>query len=91
MLATEEQWNEIEERSNRWGYMNHVERSKERTKKTGEVFTPTAVVIEMMKQMLKADNNCFAPGKTTLDPACGDGQMLEPVKPARSDWAAEIF
>ncbi len=22
----------------------------------------------------------FAPGKTTLDPACGDGQLLVPVK-----------
>ena len=61
-------------------YMGGVERSKGRMQKNGETFTPTALVIEMMQQMLINNPDVFAPGKTVLDPACGDGQLLVPVK-----------
>lgn len=60
--------------------MSGVDRMTDRVKSTGEVFTPTALVIEMMQKMLDADPHCFDPGKTILDPACGDGQLLVPVK-----------
>ena len=61
-------------------YMGGVDRSKERMQANGETFTPTALVIEMMQQMLANDPDVFAPGKTVIDPACGDGQLLVPVK-----------
>ena len=45
-----------------------------RIKKTGEVFTPTALVQEMLSQ-IPAEN--FADStKTVLDPSCGNGQFL---------------
>ena len=61
-------------------YMGGVDRSKERMQANGETFTPTPLVIEMMQQMLANDPDVFAPGKTVIDPACGDGQLLVPVK-----------
>ena len=73
-------WNKIVELTNQHGYMSGVDRMSERVKKTGEVFTPTALVIEIMQKMLDNNPDVFAPGKTVLDPACGDGQFLVPVK-----------
>lgn len=73
-------WEQIAERTNQHGYMSGVDRMSERVKATGEVFTPTALVIEMMQAMLTENKDVFAPGKTILDPACGDGQLLVPVK-----------
>lgn len=70
-------WDKIAEKTNEHGYMSGVDRESERVKATGEVYTPTDLVIEMLQTMNIED---FAPGKTTLDPACGDGQLLVPVK-----------
>lgn len=42
-----------------------------------EVFTPTALVIEMLQYL---DLGLMAPGQTVLDPACGDGQFLVAAK-----------
>jgi SAM-dependent methyltransferase len=70
-------WAEIARLSDQHGYMSGVDRMSERVKATGEVFTPTAIVLEML-QDIPLEN--FAPGKTILDPACGDGQFLVPVK-----------
>ena len=58
-------------------YMTGVERTVERVRATGEVFTPSALVIEMLQY---TDLDLFAPGKTVLDPACGDGQFLVAAK-----------
>lgn len=58
-------------------YMGGVDRTSERTRKTGEVFTPTSLTISILKKM---DVNLFAPGKSVIDPTCGDGQLLVPVK-----------
>lgn len=74
--VSEATWLEIERRANKHGYMTDATRDKERVTKTGEVFTPTSLVIEMLK-VLPVET--FAPGKTFLDPACGDGQLLVPV------------
>lgn len=55
-------------------YMSGVERDRVRVKATGEVFTPTPLVQEVLDQLppeLFTD-----PTKTFLDPACGDGQFL---------------
>jgi hypothetical protein len=70
-------WNQIAKLSNQHGYMSGIDRMSERVKKTGEIFTPTALAIEIIQAM---PLESFAPGKTVLDPACGDGQLLVPVK-----------
>lgn len=55
-------------------YMSGIERDKLRVKATGEVFTPTPLVQEMLD---KLDPSLFIdPTKTFIDPACGDGQFL---------------
>ena len=58
-------------------YMSGVERDDLRVKATGEVFTPTPLVQEIIDQLpmeLFTD-----PTKTFLDPSCGDGQFLSEV------------
>lgn len=73
-------WIEIARLTDEHGYMSGVDRQSVRVKATGEVFTPTALVIEIMQKMLETDPGVFGPGKTVIDPACGDGQFLVPVK-----------
>ncbi len=72
-----ELWAEVARRCEGHGYMHGVERTVERVRATGEVFTPTALVLEML-QGLPLD--ALGPGKTVLDPACGDGQFLVAAK-----------
>ena len=55
-------------------YMSGIERDKLRIKSTGEVFTPTPLVQEVLNQLqqdLFSDSS-----KTFLDNSCGDGQFL---------------
>ena len=55
-------------------YMSGVERDKIRIKSTGEVFTPTPLVQEVLDAL---DQHLFVdPTKTFLDNCCGDGQFL---------------
>jgi 2-polyprenyl-3-methyl-5-hydroxy-6-metoxy-1,4-benzoquinol methylase len=77
MIWNQLMWNKIKELTDQHGYMSGVDRMSERVKGTGEVFTPTDLVIEIVRK-IPVEN--FAPGKTVLDPACGDGQFLEVVK-----------
>jgi len=52
-------------------YMGGVERDQLRVKATGEIFTPTPLVQEILD---KIPVEVFAdPFKTFLDPSCGDG------------------
>jgi hypothetical protein len=58
-------------------YMSGVEREKSRVKSTGEVFTPTDLVLEILDEL---PQELFKdPTKTFLDPTCGDGQFLSEV------------
>ena len=58
-------------------YMSGIEREKLRVKATGEVFTPTLLVQEVLDRM---DQSLFKdPTKTFIDPCCGDGQFLSEV------------
>jgi type I restriction-modification system DNA methylase subunit len=58
-------------------YMSGVERDHARVKATGEVFTPTPLVQEILDRL---DPSLFQdPTKTFLDPSCGDGQFLGEV------------
>lgn len=57
--------------------MSGIERKKTRVKSTGEVFTPTPLVQEILDQL---PQELFKdPTKTFLDPTCGDGQFLGEV------------
>ena len=58
-------------------YMSGVERDRLRVKSTGEVFTPTPLVQEMLEQI--PVEQFTDPTKTFLDPSCGDGQFLGEV------------
>lgn len=55
-------------------YMSGVERDRARVKATGEVFTPTHLVQEMLDTV---PQSAFVDmDKTFIDPTCGDGQFL---------------
>jgi hypothetical protein len=58
-------------------YMSGVERDHSRVKSTGEVFTPTPLVQEILNQLPR--DQFLDPTKTFLDPSCGDGQFLSEV------------
>lgn len=58
-------------------YMSGVERGRSRVKATGEVFTPTSLVQEMLDKIPIAQFR--NPAKTFLDNSCGDGQFLGEV------------
>ena len=70
-------WDKIKDCMNDHSYMGEVSRDEYRIKATAEIFTPTDLVIDMLQ---KTDLDCFLPGKTVLDPACGDGQFLCAIK-----------
>tara|TARA_A100001011_G_C14007561_1_gene714117 strand:- start:149 stop:583 length:435 start_codon:yes stop_codon:yes gene_type:complete len=69
-------WKIIKEKMNNHQYMSGVNRSSERVKNSGEIFTPTDLVLDMFS---RCDLDIFSPKKTVLDPACGDGQFLYAV------------
>ena len=58
-------------------YMSGVERDQNRVKATGEVFTPTPLVQEVLDQLDPA--LVTDPARPFCDPACGDGQFLSDV------------
>ena len=58
-------------------YMSGIERDRMRVKATGEVFTPTELVLKVLADL--PAEMFDTPGKTFLDPGCGDGQLLGEV------------
>src|SRR5690348_13486523 len=69
-------WRLVEGELGKHEYMDGIERTVERVRATGEIFTPSQLVVEMLKYL---DLTLLQPGKTVLDPACGDGQFLVAV------------
>lgn len=72
---------------------NAQRREKDRTDKTGEVFTPTPLVIEMLETLPPASWN---EQENYLDPAMGNGQFLAAIAVAKAemgqkDWLEKIF
>jgi type I restriction-modification system DNA methylase subunit len=57
--------------------MSGVQRTQSRIKATGEVFTPTELVCEILEKM--PIDQFTDSTKTFLDPSCGDGQFLGEV------------
>jgi len=76
-------WSELKNRMDDHSYMGEINRDEYRVKVTAEVFTPTDLVIRMLRE---CGVDKFTPGKTVLDPACGDGQFLVAVK-----WVKVLF
>jgi hypothetical protein len=58
-------------------YMSGVQRNQARVKSTGEVFTPTPLVQEILNQL--SSEHFTDTTKTFIDPSCGDGQFLSEV------------
>ncbi len=58
-------------------YMSGVDREKNRVKATGEVFTLTELVQEILEQLPL--DQFQDPTKTFLDNSCGDGQFLSEI------------
>ena len=58
-------------------YMSGVDREASRVKATGEVFTPTVLVRDILEKL--PQDNFTDKSKTFLDPSCGDGQFLGEV------------
>jgi len=54
-----------------------VTRSAERVKNTGEIFTPTELVQEILSQL--PERGFIDECKTFCDPSCGNGQFLSEV------------
>jgi type I restriction-modification system DNA methylase subunit len=69
--------NDVIEHIRNRSYMSGVERDKLRVKVTGEVFTPTPLVQEILAEI--PVDQWQDPTKTFLDPSCGDGQFLGEV------------
>jgi len=76
-------WSELKNRMDDHSYMGEINRDEYRVKVTAEVFTPTDLVIRMLRE---CGVDKFTPGKTVLDPACDDGQFLVAVK-----WVKVLF
>ena len=64
---SEKLWKLVAEQLDEHSYMSGVERTVDRVKATGEIFTPSQLVLEMLKY---CDIEVLAPGQTVLDPAC---------------------
>jgi type I restriction-modification system DNA methylase subunit len=71
------QLNEIVDHIRNRTYMSGIERDKLRVKSTGEVFTPTELVREVLADI--PIDQFIDPTKTFIDPSCGDGQFLGEV------------
>jgi len=74
---SETQLTKIIEHVRNRSYMSGVERDKLRVKSTGEVFTPTELVHEVLDDL--PQELFYDKTKTFLDPSCGDGQFLGEV------------
>jgi|GEM_PF-1155660 len=70
-------WHLVAAQLNEHAYMQGVERTVDRVRATAEVFTPSELVVEILSSI---DLGLLAPGRTVLDPACGDGQFLVGAK-----------
>lgn len=70
-------WSRVAERLAEHEHMAGIERTVDRIRATGEVFTPSELVLEILQY---CDLDLFRPGQTVLDPACGDGQFLVAAK-----------
>ena len=68
------QLNQVIDHIRNRSYMSGIEREQHRVKATGEVFTPTELVQELLDQI--PDEQFSDPTHPMIDPTCGDGQFL---------------
>jgi len=57
--------------------VNKITRSLERVKRTGEIFTPSYYIDDIMNKL--EENNAFSTNQTVLEPSCGNGNFLVEV------------
>lgn len=57
-------------------FLTNPEDRLARRKQTGEDFTPSSLTVEMLNKLEEIDSSVFEAGKTFLDPACGNGNLL---------------
>ena len=68
--------------------MSGIERDRVRVKATGEIFTPTELVLEQINRL---PTSLFAdPTRTFLDPSCGDGQFLGEVVIRKMEYGSTL-
>lgn len=56
--------------------MEGFTKSKDRVSRYGEVFTPPHIVKQMCDTLEENNPGAFAPGKTFLEPTCGEGAFI---------------
>ena len=66
-------WEKVQGIVDDHAYMSGIDRDDERKSQNGEVFTPSYLVVKMLKSIPIAN---FAENNATLEPACGDGQFV---------------
>ena len=59
--------------------MSTEHRRQSRKKETAEDFTPLSLANDMLDKLNEYGPESWEPGKTFLDPACGNGGLLAPV------------
>jgi len=63
-----------------FGYMEGINRTEERTKEFGEVFTHQHLAVDAVNRLEQHDPTLFTDtDKLIIDPACGDGMLLGEV------------
>lgn len=70
-------------------------KSKDRVRKHGEVFTPAVIVSQMLdmleEESRKEQEDVWAPCKTFLDPACGNGNFLVQIIERKIGRLVKLF
>lgn len=72
--------NDIKKHCRNREYMANIQRSTNRVKATGEVFTPTSLVQDILIKIEEKNPQAFKNKYLTfIDPCCGDGQFLSEI------------
>ncbi len=75
-----------------FGYMQGINRTEDRTKKFGEVFTHQHLAVDAVNRLEYHDPELFTnTDKTIIDPACGDGMLLGEVLIRRLERGCDYY
>lgn len=75
-----------------FGYMEGIDRTEDRTKKFGEVFTHQHLAVDAVNRLEHHDPTLFTDTtKLIIDPACGDGMLLGEVLVRRIERGCDYY
>ena len=75
-----------------FGYMKGIDRTEERTKEFGEVFTHQHLAVDAVNRLEQHDPTLFTDtDKLIVDPACGDGMLLGEVLVRRLERGCDYY